>query len=493
MDNNEKVFEEEPLNSSALGLDVNEGENKVEETSTTVEVQPEEVVTSSEPDADEKPVEEEQIVQSEEPVIVEEKPKKKKPILLIIIILVVLAVVGTGVGIYLHLNSTKTIVTNVVNNLYDKFASNVEEVKKFDINEESISLDTDISFKTDIQNVKELNDVKLNLNYGIDLKNKRMEAGLTIDENSKELLSALGYILDDNMYVLFKDMYPSLINIGKTDVSQMFTNSNVTVEDVEYLLKEYKNIFINSLNMDDFEKSSATITLNGKEESVTKLTYVFDTNKQKTLTSNMMNNASESNEFIDRLSKISGTSSSDLKSAFKNTDALDSEDIYTEPSTFIIYVKGLIPELVGMDISNDETNMQIRMNDNDTTITSKYNGNDVVITIKEENDVMKLNLTTVVESKDLNIDVEMTKNKKDDKNYDGVVKLSASYNKQNFEIDVNYKMTIGKKIANVDVSKAKDASTISQIELNNIQQKIYTNLQNSKLYKMIMSLVPSHE
>ena len=54
MDNNEKVFNEEPLNNSALDYESNNEDTKAEQSS-TIETKTEEIVTPSQPDADEQP------------------------------------------------------------------------------------------------------------------------------------------------------------------------------------------------------------------------------------------------------------------------------------------------------------------------------------------------------------------------------------------------------------------------------------------------------
>ena len=549
MDDNKDVLNDEPLNSSALDYVSNnsnsqEGseikteetkeelvaseatkveetteepvaseETKVEETTeepvaseeTKVEETKEESVASEETKVEETKEEsvEAKETKNEEPqsVVINEgvsfntdaQPKKKRKKLPIIIVLIVIVLFGVAAGgYYFYANRTETIVTAVVNDLYGKFENSISEVENFDVSKESMLLNADMSFKTNIAQLKSLENVELNLNFGMDFKNKKIESGVTLSEDSKELIEVLGYILNDNIYVSFKDDYPSLINIGTTNLSELFTKSDVNIDDIKYLMKEYKNILLKSINMDDFEKSSATITLNGKEESVTKLTYVFDASKQKALTKNIMNNAAEDNEFIDRFSKVTGTSSSELKSTFKDTSILDSEELYTEPMTLSLYIKGLSPELVGADITNADNDIQVRINDKDTVVKLKTMTQDMTITIKEENNITKLNMQTQLNGKDFNLDTEITKNKKDDKNYDGLVKLIASYDNQNFEADIDYKITMGAKISDIDVSKAKSVNSITQIELDNLQQKIYTKLQKSKLFNMVMSLTQSY-
>ena len=415
--------------------------------------------------------------------------KKKKHILPIIIILLVVALVGAGVWYYLHINKTETIITSITNTVFDKFTSNIEEVKKFDITEKSILVNADMSLKTDIQSLKDLNSLKLNFTYGMDYKNKEIQTGLQINEDNKKLIDALAYVLNDNIYVLLKDDYPNIINIGKTNISDLFNTSNISIDDIKYIIDKYKDIFLKSLNMDDFIKSDDKITLNGSEVSVKKLTYVFDQDKYKKLINNMMDLASKDNELINKLAKVSGTDASSIENSLKNSNISDSTSIYINPVTFNIYIKGLKPELVGIDIVDS---LEMRINDDVTTIKTKILNEDALITIKEDKDVIKADLQTKIDNKDLKITMDITSNKTDDNNYSGILKLVGIYDNQNMEFDINYKLTIGAKISDIDISKAKTMNTISQEELNNIEQKIGMRLYDSKIFKMIESLIPKN-
>ena len=455
---------------------------------TTVSTQPETNNTQEESTVTETPIENsapmaQESNASEQSVSIEKK--KKTPILLIIIILLLLGV-GGFFGYNLLFKKSERIVKSVINNAYQKLESSFDNnllSKKAD----TALVTTEMQANTNIEGLEDLNNLKLKVTTGIDYNKKNAEFGATLIEGNTELLEGILYFLNNNMYIILKDIYekPISINSEGTSTEGLF-NSATSQEDLKFIIKEYKEILINSLDMNDFKQSSDTITIKGKEVKVTKTSYVLDKEKSKKLSDNIIDNTLKNEKLLERIAKLTEVKVDDLKEMLKASKGQNSTDDGT--TTFNIYTKGIKDEFVGLDLELPEnSNIKIRKEDNNTIISSNLSGMSSVFTIKEESkNKYTIDIKINVLSEEVTGTIAVENKPIDTKKSTSTIVANLTYQKQTIKMTFNITQQLDAKIADINTKNAKKIEDISEEEMNQITQKIMEKLQNSKIYKSIM-------
>lgn len=409
-----------------------------------------------------------------------EKPKKNfvGPIIGIIALLFIVG------GIYCYFNNKSRTVKSLINNAYEKF-DKLTLKDEFNIEEKSILLTGDLSITTNIPELSDLSGEKFNYTIGLDYPNKKMEMGASLEENGLKIIDAAMYFMDNSAYVSLKDDFDKLIKIDGVDLGEIFsatTSSNLTEADIKYLVKAYKDILIDSLDIDDFVKSSATITLNGKDTKVSKLTYDMTSERAIKLVNNIIDGTLKDSKLLDILSKATGSSVDELK------DELSSSKISNTSSsnstiTFDIYTKGFNNEFVGMDIQGI---IQIRKNDDGVTIEAGMGSEKISLVIKSlSDDSCIIELNSNITGAEFSGSLSITGKEVSKDLYEGSIILSVNYQGNSLGITSNYKEQLGAEIANIDVSNAVSYENLTEADMNKLSENILTKIEGSNLYKII--------
>ena len=411
------------------------------------------------------------------------KPKKGL-IFPIVLLLVIALAVG---GVYYYFNNKGRIVKSLINDAFEKFDGLTID-NGYNLESQSVLISGDLSLNTNISELQDLNGEKLNYSFGLDYPNKKIEIGASLEEDGLNLIEAAMYLLDDTAYISLKDNYDKLIKIESAELSDIFSVSNglnLSQDDIDYIVKAYKKILIDSIDSRDFDKSSATIVLNGKDTKVTKLTYNLTGAKAQKLVNNIIYETMNDSKLLNILSKASGLSVDELKSQLEMSK-IDGLYDDSEMISFDIYTKGFNNSFVGMDIQGI---VKIRKNNDNVTIEAGLGVEKVSLVIKSINDdscvvefnsniggeVIKGNLTLTSKEIEKNV-------------YEGSVVFDLTYGENTFSISNKFNEKIGVSISDVDVSNAVDFESLSEDDLNRIEESISSKFMNSKLYKLIESL-----
>lgn len=411
------------------------------------------------------------------------KPKKGL-IFPIVLLLVIALAVG---GVYYYFNNKGRIVKSLINDAFEKFDGLTID-NEYNLESQSVLISGDLSLNTNISELQDLNGEKLNYSFGLDYPNKKIEIGASLEEDGLNLIEAAMYLLDDTAYISLKDNFDKLIKIESAELSDIFSVSNglnLSQDDIDYIVKAYKKILIDSIDSRDFDKSSATIVLNGKDTKVTKLTYNLTGAKAQKLVNNIIYETMNDSKLLNILSKASGLSVDELKSQLEMSK-IDGLYDDSEMISFDIYTKGFNNSFVGMDIQGI---VKIRKNNDNVTIEAGLGVEKVSLVIKSINDdscvvefnsniggeVIKGNLTLTSKEIEKNV-------------YEGSVVFDLTYGENTFSISNKFNEKIGVSISDVDVSNAVDFESLSEDDLNRIEESISSKFMNSKLYKLIESL-----
>jgi hypothetical protein len=76
--------------------------------------------------------------------------------------------------------------------------------------------------------------------------------------------------------------------------------------------------------------------------------------------------------------------------------------------------------------------------------------------------------------------------------FEGSVVFNLNYNGSTFSVTSNYNEKLGASVADVDVTDAVDFESLSEEDVNKIEQSLSTKFMDSKLYKLIENLSSSN-
>ncbi len=417
-----------------------------------------------------------------------EKPKKSfvGPIIGII---AVLLIVG---GIYCYFNNKKRAVKNIINNVYDKFESLSIENDINEIKDKSVLVSGDFSITTNIPELMDLSGEKLNYTFGIDYPNKKMEMGASLEENGLKIIDAAMYIVNNSAYVSLKDDFDKLIKVdveGIEDIFNSTSNSNLSEADIKYLVKSYKDILIDSIDSSDLVKSTATITLDGKDTKVTKLTYDMTSQRAAKLVNNIIDGTLKDSRLLEILSSLSGSSVDELKDELKSSKITDTSDLGSGSVTFDIYTKGFNNTFVGMDIQGI---IQIRKNSDNVTIEAGVGTEKISLVIKKLDDnscIIELNSN--VGGEVIKGSLSISSKEISSNNYQGTIILNIAVGETYLNMTSNFTEVYGADVASIDVSGAVDVNSLTMEDQNRISESLGNKLMNSKLYKLVESIQSS--
>ena len=424
----------------------------------------------------------------------EEYTEKKHSKLPIILILLILLGVGAFCAYKFLFNKPDKVVKGLINKAYDKFESPLKETRKIEGAGESVLVTTDLSINTNIAGLEDLNNIKLNLITGTDYSNKKIEFGASLIEDNTNIIDLFMYILNKDAYMVLKDIYSNPIKINTEDIElEEILKNNISAEDAELVAKEFKNVLIESLDMNDFKKSTDTITLDDKDTKVNKISYILDDAKAKKLVNNIIDNTLKNDKLVNKLAEMINEDVDTFKQDLQDSK-IESDDILNGNTIkFEIYTKGLTDEFVGIDIELPEnSNIKARKNSDNTTISSNISGSSIILTIKEESkDKSTVDMKITVAGQEITGTATIENKEIDEKNSESKITMSISFQEQTVGLTLNMKQQIGANIADVDITNAKAMEEMTEEEMTMIEQKIMEKLMNSKLYNLIETQMQS--
>ena len=428
------------------------------------------------------------------PVDTTVKKSKKNKILLILA--VVLVVLGLAFGGFLFYNGRpKKIVTNIINQLYKDYDKAINNTLDFDPLKDAYRIDGNLTIDTNIEGFETLNKEKVGFTIGMDYPNNKIEAGASLTESGDTLVDAMLYIIKDTVYATLGDDYKKTINLGSDDeISEMFNieeleDINISKDDINYMVKAYKDILIDSIDEKDLTKSTDTIEIDGKDVKVNKVTYKLNSKRLEKLTKNIIQGTIDDKELLKKISNLTDTDVDELKDELK--DAKDDVEIAEDVNVTVnFYTKGITNSYVGMEIKFDDDNKMsaIKQNKDETIVKIEADGLIIEIDIKENTDEkFDADFKVKAGGETVSGSLTATSKKTKDDNYKGSLSFSLKYDDYKFKLDLDYKLELNANIANIDTKNAVDYETNTE-EIDAVLNKIAEKLQKSNIYSIIEGL-----
>lgn len=428
-----------------------------------------------------------------------------------IILVVLLVLIALGGALYFGWkkfnNKSNNVYELAINNVYEFLSKSLKENKKsnfeFDLNEPyTVSLDATLNSNMD--ELKKFSGLRYGIDVGVDLSKEEGSVAASIDEASSNIVDLLIYFKNGNGYIKADKIIDKIIDAGEYNLFEEMDFSNylnydksklkANSEDLEYILKTYKNLVIASLDKSKIVENSDNLTIDGKEYKVTASTYTIDKAVAESTTKYIINGILNDDKFLNCIENIFGIDKNEIKdslnSALKSMDYSDYKTVVVNlyaDSTNKIIAGSFVEE--GNEILNfanvDKFNMTIESEDSQIIIEETNDSYDLVV--KEENieiinlkfykniNGFKLDYVLNVDSLKMNGTIGFSDYKEEKTSVSG--KFAFSFNtslmgkKINLELDGNYSMKTG-AIKTLDPSNSVKADSLSEEEL----MKLYNNL-----------------
>lgn len=372
----------------------------------------------------------------------ENENKKKSKILPIVVVVAIIALLAILGGIY-YTSQQKP------KNIFSH-ALSLEENKEKDVKTVNADLALDVNINSADESVKQvadyLNKTKLSANIQLDLEQKRGIVKLGADYENEKLIDAKATykVGENNAYAYVEGLFDKYFAISVDEETKNSLNTAIEeagkslVDDKVKTEKAYK-IFTETLskNLKDeyFSQEKAEVDVNGTKVNTKKSILTLTAKDVKEVATNVAKELKDNQEFLNCFKEETKT---ELKNELEDLVKTAEDESNIGEGTFImsIYTKGFNAELVKVEMI---------LTDN----TDTYNFS----VLKTEKDTYRVALSVPEEG-------EVTAN-----------------------VKVSYK--INEAIENLDTQNSVDIENIS----NDDMVKIYSNLQNMKIYKLISEVM----
>lgn len=375
----------------------------------------------------------------------ENENKKKSKILPIVIVIVIIALLAILGGLYYN-NQQKP------KNIF-MHALNLEENKETDVKTVNADLALDVNINSEDESVKQvadyLNKTRLSANIQLDLEQKKGIIKLGADyENEKVIDAKATYkVGEDSAYAYIEGLFDKYFAIPVDEETKNSLNTSIEeagkslVDDKMKTEKAYK-IFTETLskNLKDeyFSQEKVELDVNSTKVNTKKSILTLTAKDLKEVVKNVSTELKDNDEFLNCFEDEAKT---ELKNELEDLIKTLEDENNTEEGTFImsIYTKGFNAELVKVEM----------------ILTDKVDTYNLSI-LKTEKDTYRVSLSVPEEG-------EITAN-----------------------VKVSYK--VNEAIENLDTQNSVDVENMS----NEDMMKIYSNLQNMKIYKLISEVIGSN-
>lgn len=465
------------------------------------------------------------------------KNGKSKKLLITIISLVVIGLAGIGGFIFYKFNSNpEAIMKDAINDAYKDFSKALEDFEKYDFNfnplEDSFKMSGELSVGGDL--LKGLENDKIKVEVGLDAKNEKFEASAILDENNKELLNATIFGKNGKLYLKSDNLFDNTYYINDYDFEENFDFSelesalgemeNISLEDIDSIVKSLKDAVIKSLDEDEMEKSKDEIKINGNKVKTTKITYTIDKKSTEKFVKSMIKEIKKDDSLLEKIAEIADEEVENIKDLLDEAeDEIDEDDIFSDmgKGKFSIYTTGLKQDVVRVELVaegvtiayndyKDNFSFEVTSKDDDvnfeivgetkkdiTTIDVKYNKETyATFVVRSFTDSYidldyDINLPEDLVGTEIIAEgsIKLKVNKESDTEINGTFEFSLDANVDGEKINVSgkldYALEIGANIADYSTTNAKEEMTEADAEkiTNTIQ-----SLQDTELFKFLGEL-----
>lgn len=365
------------------------------------------------------------------------KHSDKKPLILTLVLIVLIAI--AGVYVYFS-NNPKTIFIRAI----DKTFNMVEKNTNFKYEKTKGKLTLDLNGNINNQNISNLT---VNMDYGIDTKEKLLNADIALSSDKQNILNAKIYNENEKTYLYIEKILNKYLEF---DVALINNDERKT------MLKSLNKAITKALENNKFSGSTMQIEINGKITKTYKSSLMLNQDDIKNILNNINENLKNNKKFIEALSKTTNKTKEEANNKLTNKiNQIKNDLANTKSLIFDIYTQGATQKFVKLEISevvNNNTNKLSIIN----VSNNKYQ---YIIDDKENQQKINGNIEYKNENNNLYLKLEMKQNLKNQASTNLNLTLKNKYQKTN-EIEL------------IDINEVVKISELSEEEKLNLFTKV---------------------
>ncbi len=449
--------------------------------------------------------------------------KKSNKLVILGIILTVVVILGLGglFGYKVYIGKSINLYKEAIKKTYSEFSNYLDRLSEVDIfnyKEDSLAISGDFKLNSNIPEMKDYTKYKYDFNVGLDIKNKKVELGASMSENSKDVIAAFLYLLDKTIYIDSRQAYNKVLyQVLEQDIFTSLLKEDVNVkvdyEKIDKLALKLSEYFSDSLSNKYLRKENDEIEVDSKKVKVKKVIYTLNSNSIYEITNSVLESMRSDDEFVSLIVEISGQDKEKIKTVLEDAKVSKDDFEMEEEIEFYLYTKGFFPKVIGFGINSGDTIIsyadmntfkEFSIINKDTkivakTVGSKTNGSvkvkdeqlatfTLVNEIDDKNIKLELSVSMSADNQQVVLDLKTNILKESDKKSKGtyITNISVtSYGKtQEVGAELNINAEIGAKdIANFNKSGAVNISTLTEKQLQQIGTNLEKALKNISFFK----------
>ena len=397
--------------------------------------------------------------------------KKNNTSFVVLICLIAAVAVCCGFLIFKQLNKNTTPKNMFINGIENLFKTEKNE-KKFETISTDFKLSIDAKSVSLEQEILDLfNKISLEGTANVDIKNNIGLIGLTALYDKSSLFDGKLYIEENAVYMYLTDLFDKWIKLDAGDLTQndlsgVITMNGVEVDpqELEVLSEEVKDAFIKSLKDNYFTKE--------KDDNLTIVTLTIDKDNVLDIINSFITNLDNSKNFKETAKKITGTD--------------------------VDYILDTLTESL-KDVSKNDLNEMSPIK--------------IKMSLNNKNEIKKLSVDTTIEEQKILIEAEMV----DENNsslsvyISGIKLISLSVKDEKkgdttnstiglsvtglIDLNINLETTVkyDEKLEKIDTSNSIDVNSLTEKQIESIENKFMNNKAVQKLISAIEELIPEDE
>ena len=378
------------------------------------------------------------------------KTKHKGLKICLAIILIAGLIVG-GYFLYQYkFNNSKTIITNAL----EEAKGNIKEAFKEVASNKKYKLDGHIKIDSNIddETFQLLKDIELQLSGEMDLDESISNYQINTKYKNDKLMDISFYQEKNDVYLLLEGLYDKYIKIDANEQTQNLPTNipkiNINPDDMKTIMNAIITSLEEEINKLEITKADATINIDGKDINVLNNYVEFKDKELNSFVKSIVTNLKNNQEFVNAINRITNADvKSSLDELIKGIDEEEFKGVYkinfyTDKGLFN---KKLIS--VRQTITQDGITMSInvdKISDDEIIISLSTIGLSYSIKMKKNNSAINMLVGINVMGQYINVDINM--------NYDEI-----------------------KEVNKVDVSNYKNASELTEEEIEEISKKTMDN------------------
>ncbi|MBE6150739.1 MAG: hypothetical protein E7162_02845 [Firmicutes bacterium] len=467
-------------------------------------------------------------------VEVDSKKQLKKKLTIIGIVIGMILVIGVcGLfGYKMYVSSPINLYRGVVDEGYETLSDFIEEIyesETFDLSKDTLVMDGSLKLSTNLEELNDYTKHSYKFNFGLDAKNKKLELGGAINEEEKEVISGIMYVLDKTMYISSKQVYDKVLyQVMEEDIfSELMTEEGMelplTHEEADRLVEKVAKYINDSFDKSKFKEEKAVVKIDGKDVKVTKVIYPINNDTMYHMTSSILKDMKNDSEFIKLVSKLIGSTTEEVEAMFDGMKVSKDDFAIEEEVDFYLYTKGFFSDVVGFGLEeNNDVISYIKVKDKAELVlegeefkfVAKTNGDktvgslvvdkeelltfDLVYKENDKNQKIDLNLKYQEADESFTIKLSTDSTEESEKKASSKVSVFVSVTTEGETVelgaDVEVNVEIGGKVNGIDTNGAVNYEDLTETDFEAMENNLIKALEGTALYDLlIVSNEPDYE